>query len=413
MAELHIELIAVGDELLMGMTLDTNSHYIARQLSFTGLRLQRLIWVADRAEAIKAVLEESWKRSDIVIIMGGLGPTHDDLTRPAIADFFGDRLEVRPDLREGILERFRSRGLNPAPGWESMAEFPTNAEPIPNNRGAAPGIHFRLGSRELFAVPGVPSEMNEMIIDYILPRISDRTKGSYHFRVIKTVGIGESHLAQLIGDSDRLKPTGLAFLPSIDGGVTLRLSLYSDNLPQSDESLNQAEALVCAAVQPYIYAKEDKSLEEVIVDLMRSQGLRLGLAESCTGGMIAARIVNVSGSSEVLDRGVVAYSNLSKTDLLGISTSLIDRCGAVSQEVARAMAEGIRIRSQVEIGLSVTGVAGPSGASDAKPAGLTYIGLADETGCIVKRHLFAGNRDENRRRATLAALTMLYSRLTK
>ena len=412
MAELRIELIAVGDELLMGMTLDTNSHYIAQALASHGLRLQRLIWVADREEDIKAALDEAWSRADIVLMTGGLGPTHDDMTRPVIAAYFNDRLEIRADLRDGILKRFENRGLKPAPGWEIMAEFPTMATPIPNDRGAAPGIHYRRDNHELFAVPGVPTEMKGMIDNYIIPIIAPSQAGGYRYRVIKTVGIGESHLAVLIGDPAKLLPVGLAFLPSIDHGVTLRLSSYDNSSTNSEEALLRVEEIVSRAVQPYIYAKSDILLEAVIVELFRAKRLQMALAESCTGGMIAARIVNVPGSSEVLNRGVVSYSNQAKIDLAGVPSSVIEEFGAVSEEVARSMAQGIRQESGVDIGLSVTGIAGPGGATETKPVGLTFIGIADATGCTVTKYMFAGNRDENRRRATLAALTVLFKKLS-
>ncbi len=406
-------MIAVGDELLMGMTLDTNSHYIAQSLAEAGLRLQRLIWVSDSEEAIVAALKESWERSDVIIVTGGLGPTHDDLTRPAIAAFFKDNLVVREDLRQDILKRFESRGLKPAPGWETMAEFPTGATAIPNERGAAPGIHYSRDGRELFAVPGVPSEMKGMTQQFIIQKLSAQRTGAYQFRVIKTIGVGESHLAQLIGDPTRLLPTTLAFLPSVDNGVTLRLSIYAEAGSEEEKSLNRSEAIVCRAVQRYIYATKETSLEAVIVEILRSKGLRLALAESCTGGMITSRIVNVPGSSDVLDRGLVTYSDRSKTELLGVDTGLIVEYGAVSEDVARAMAEGVRKRAGVDIGISVTGIAGPGGASDTKPVGLTYIGLSDQSGCVVNKYLFAGNRQENRRRSTLAALTLLHGYLVK
>ncbi len=407
------EIISIGNELLQGRMDDTNATYVSRRLTELGIHVKYRSASGDGKEDITAALRVASGRADIVISTGGLGPTHDDVTRPVIAAFFGDRLEVREELRDGILQRFVDRGLNPAPGWEAMAKFPTRAKPIPNNKGAAPGIHFENGNKQLFAIPGVPAEMMGMVEEYILPRISQLTRGSYQYLIIRTIGIGESHLSRLIGDPARLLPVGLAFLPSIDQGVTLRLSLYSDSTSDMESTLSRTGAIVQEAIRPYIYATEEKSLEAVIVDLLRARNQRLGLAESSTGGMIAARIVNVSGSSDVFDRGLVTYSNEAKTELLGVSAELIEVFGAVSEEAARAMAEGVRDRSSVDFGLSVTGIAGPGGGSEMKPVGLTYIGLADSTGCEVKKHLFAGTREENRRRATLAALSILYHKLAQ
>jgi len=413
LAELKIELIAVGDELLMGLTLDTNSNFIARSLAKNGFRLAQMRWVADIGQNIHQALSEAWERSDIVLVTGGLGPTHDDLTRPVIAGFFGDRLEPRDDIRNALLRRFEKRGFTPAPGWEVMVDFPTRAIPIPNGHGAAPGIHFSQDNRELFAMPGVPGEMIGMMEDYILPILKKKSTGQYRYRVIKTVGASESQLAMLIGDPGKLLPVSLAFLPSNDNGVTLRLSLYSNTDSGESNSLITAEHLVSKAVEPYIYCKDESTIESVIIERMRKEGLQLALAESCTGGMIAARIVDVPGSSDILNRGFVTYSNEAKCELLGVSVSSIEQFGAVSAEVASAMATGARERSNVDIAISVTGIAGPGGATDTKPVGLTYIAIAGLKGVEVQRHLFAGSREENRKRATFTALSILFDYLKR
>lgn len=411
MAELAIELLAVGDELLMGMTLDTNSHSIAGSLAREGFRLKRMSWVADKAEELKAALEESWERSDIVIVTGGLGPTCDDITRPVIASFFNDTLERRADIRESIRQRYQRRGITPSSDWEIMTEFPLSADPIPNSHGAAPGIHYIREGKELFAIPGVPTEMRGMLDEFIIPKLRSLSTGNYRFRIIKTAGTGESHLAELIGDPGRIEPVGLAFLPSLDHGVTLRLSVYSEKIDSQNDPLDVAEETVVAAVKPYIYARQDQPLESVIIDILRERGFKLGLAESCTGGMIATRFVSIPGSSDVFDRGLVTYSNKAKIELLNVPVGIIDQFGAVSRETAQSMAEGLRENSGVDIALSVTGIAGPGGGSEDKPVGTTFIGIADHKGYEVKRFSFAGNRDENRRRSAHTALMMLYRRL--
>jgi nicotinamide-nucleotide amidase len=193
MAELSIRLIAVGDELLMGMTLDTNSHYIARRLAATGLRLNRLSWAADNEDDLRKQIEQAWRQADVVIVTGGLGPTTDDVTRPVIAKCFGDPLVMRDDLAADIKQRYESRGLNPAPGWESMAMFPARARPIQNSQGAAPGIYYKGDEKDLFAIPGVPMEMKAMFEEFVLPKIQRRRKGAYRYSIFRTHGIGQSN----------------------------------------------------------------------------------------------------------------------------------------------------------------------------------------------------------------------------
>jgi len=411
MAELRIILIAIGDELLMGQVLDTNSNWIARKLSDNGLRLHRLIWSADSDSDIRHNLAIARKESDAVILTGGLGPTHDDLTRPIIADFFGDRLEFRDDLAQNITKRYRSRGLNPAPGWESMAMFPTRASPIPNHYGAAVGIHYLTEDFNLFALPGVPSEMRGMIDQYVLPYLIKLRTGVYDFRVIRTTGIGESLLAAKIGDVRQLDPVQLAFLPSLESGVSLRLSLYGDESDNVEMTLNRAEKLVTTAVRQYIYTVGRESIEEVILEQMRKRGLKLAVAESCTGGMLASRLIGVSGSSAVLERGWVTYSNQSKVEQLGVRIETLERYGAVSEQTALEMASGACARAKTQVGVSITGIAGPGGGTEDKPVGLVYIGLSFDGQVEVVRHHFTGDREENRRRATLAALTLLFNRV--
>jgi len=411
MDELRIDLIAIGDELLVGHTLDTNSHWIARRLVENGLRLRRLIWSSDQESDILANLSSSWKEADVVIFTGGLGPTHDDITRPAIAGFFSDQLIYNKEIADSIRRRYLRRGIASAPGWEAMAMFPKQASPIPNEHGAAPGIHYMLDDKELYAVPGVPIEMRGMLDEYIIPRLIARRKGTFQYCLIRTTGIGESHLAALIGDPRDLEPIKLAFLPSVETGVTLRLSCFARTPEEASAALAESTNKVTAKITPYIYGMDEQPLEAAILDLMRQRKLKIAVAESCTGGMICSRFVSVPGSSDVLERGYITYSNDAKRELLGVSEETLNQHGAVSAETAREMAHGARERASVDLGLAVTGIAGPSGGSVEKPVGLVYIGISDSTGTDTVRYQFAGDREDNRRRATLAALTLIYNRI--
>lgn len=411
MAELKIELIAIGDEILLGHTLDTNSNWIATSLSENSFSLRWLSIVGDNASDLKHQFRRAWNRADVVLLTGGLGPTHDDITRPVIARFFDDELVERPDLAAKIREQFTVRGLAIPPGTESMSLFPSRGLPIPNNHGAAPGIHYSLEDRELFALPGVPVEMRGMFSEYVLPILEIKRKEYFQTLLIRTAGIGELQLSELIGDEDELAPLKLAYLPSIDQGVTLRLSLATSDPEDAVSILKRGEDHIRGCVGDYIYGTGQITLEKVILDLLQERGMKLALAESCTGGLVASRIVSIPGSSNSFERGLVTYSNRAKIELLGVDEEILERHGAVSSATARAMAEGALTRSDVDIAAAVTGIAGPTGGTPEKPVGLVYTAVADRKGCNVKRFLFTGDRNSNRRRSAQAVMVMLWQRL--
>ncbi|NQU04880.1 MAG: competence/damage-inducible protein A [Calditrichaeota bacterium] len=411
MAELKIELISIGDEILIGHTLDTNSNWIAGRLSENGLRLRWISVVGDNASDLKHQLKRAWNRADVVLVTGGLGPTHDDITRPVIARFFDDEIVTKPELVADIRERFARRGLEMPANAEIMAQFPTNANPIPNQHGAAPGIHYDFGNHNLFAMPGVPREMKGMFADYVLSFVAELGESTYRYKLIKTAGTGESHLSELIGSLSEIEPVQLAFLPSIDHGVTLRISLSADDADFVENRLDSAFEYISQRIEKYIYAEGETSLEEVLLDLLRQRGMKLAVAESCTGGLVADRIVSVAGSSDVFDRGFVTYSNDSKIEMLGVDLQIIEQFGAVSPETALAMAIGARERAGVDIAACVTGIAGPTGGTPDKPVGLVYIAVADKKGNDVQRFRFTGDRLANRSRSAFSVLVKLWERL--
>ena len=404
----------MGDELLMGATLDANSHWIARSLSQNGLRLRRISVVGDDVAQMKARIGEALRTCDVVLVTGGLGPTPDDVTRDVLVDLFSDKLAERRDLLDNIRRRFAARGMTPPPGSERMARFPREATPIPNDHGSAPGIHYTEGSNplaELFAMPGVPVEMQGMMDGYVLERLIHRAGGRHHYRLFRTAGPGESLLQHQLDEDPALEAVTLAYLPSADNGVTLRAGV-TGTAEEAAAALDAAAAVIEARIGDYIYSRDEASIEEAVVRLMLASKQRLALAESCTGGMLAARIVSVPGCSEVFERGFVTYSNRSKSELLGIPPDLIERDGAVSDAVAKAMAAGARERSGADVAVSITGIAGPAGGSEEKPVGLVYIGLADAAGTLAVKHRFTGDRESTRRRTSFAALTLLWRRLS-
>ncbi|MCF7810334.1 competence/damage-inducible protein A [bacterium] len=411
MAELKIELISIGDEILIGHTLDTNSNWIANKLASNGLRLRWLSVIGDNDSDLKHQLKRAWNRADIILLTGGLGPTHDDITRPVIAKFFEDEIVTKPEILADLRERFAKRGLEMPANAEIMAEFPKRAKAIRNNHGAAPGIQYNIGEQKLFAMPGVPREMKGMFDDFILPIITSLGDSTYKLKLIQTAGTGESHLEELIGSLSGIEPVQLAFLPSIDHGVTLRISMAANDIDLVEEKLDNALKYISQRIDRYIYAFGGISLEETLIGILRQRGMRLALAESCTGGLVADRIVSVPGSSDVFDRGFVTYSNESKIVMLGINPEIIEKHGAVSSETALAMAESAKDHAGVDIAASVTGIAGPTGGSPEKPVGLVYIAVADKNGSDVKRFRFTGDRQDNRSRSAFSVLVKLWQRL--
>ncbi len=408
---MNIELITIGDEILLGHTVDSNANWIARRLTDHGLRLRWHDTIGDNESDIKHTLNRAWNRADVVLVTGGLGPTHDDITCAVIARFFSDDLIERVDIKQQIIDRFAIRGVAPPLGFDRMAMFPANAKPLINKHGSAPGIYYDIDGRCLFAMPGVPTEMKGLFNEFVLPHITSLKKEIFKSTILRTSGIGESNLEVLIGDPAELSPVTLAYLPSIDYGVTLRLSCSGIDENQVQRHLDQAEAYVTKRVKKYIFTVGEKSFEEVILDMMRQRNLTLAVAESCTGGMVCDRLVAVPGSSDVLDRGFITYSNKAKMEQLGVDESILNDHGAVSESTARAMAEGARTSAGVGIGISVTGIAGPTGGSEDKPVGLVFVGIADKNGTDVKRYIFSGDRNSNRRRTANAVLTLLWNRL--
>ncbi len=411
MPEIKIELISVGDEILLGHTVDSNANWIERQLVNIGHQLRYHSTVGDNQSDMLEAFELACDRSQVIIVMGGLGPTHDDITRPVLAKFFDDTLEIQPAIKKVIDERYTERDITPPPGLDIMTQFPTKAVPILNDQGSAPGIHFSERGIDLFAVPGVPSEMKEMISTYILKLIREKGSGTYRYHLFRAAGIGESYLSEKIGDCHNYLPVKMAFLPSIDNGVTLRLSHSGTNPDKVETVLTNKVSRVRKKIKKYVYTEDERTLEEILYAQLHEKNLRLAVAESCTGGMICDRIVSVAGSSKIFDWGFITYSDRAKIEQLNVSEETLKSCGAVSEETAIEMARGVMEIAGTDIGLSVTGISGPTGGTLEKPLGLTYVGLCDRNSSQARKFNFIGDRNTNSRRAALAALTFLWKHI--
>ncbi len=407
-------IITIGDELLIGQVVNTNASFIARHLNSAGIEVLRVVTVGDEGADILSATRESIASADIVILTGGLGPTHDDITKDVLCELFGTRLEVNEEARAGVSAFLAKRNVPWSGASEHQILFPRGATLIPNPNGTASGILFEQRGHICIALPGVPYEMEEMITGWVVPYLASRTGGkAVLHRTLRTTGIAESRLAERIGPvSAFLGSSKLAFLPS-PGGVRLRISVVRADRESAMREIDRIERWIRSRAAEYIYGMDDDELPAVIGSLLKASGFNIAIAESCTGGLVADAITDIPGSSEYFERGIIAYSNRSKTELLGVPPALIELHGAVSGEVAAAMADGIRARSGAEIGLSTTGIAGPTGGTREKPEGSVWIGYADRDGTFALRYFFGAGRRRVKERAVSAALDLLRRKLQK
>ena len=411
---MKLEVVTIGDELLLGYTIDTNGPHLARELAGVGVEIVRRTAVGDGAEEIAAAVREALDRTGAVITTGGLGPTSDDLTKPSIAAIFGRRMRVDAEILEKLKARWKARGW---PGGfpksnEQQALIPEGARILTNNHGSAPGIWLEdERGRWVAMLPGVPREMRGMLADTLLPLVAERAGAGgetavVRSRTLRTTGIGESNLADLLGDAAR-GPEGmpLAYLPGWEG-VDLRLTARGLPPAQADEALDRGAATLRAKARKWIYGEGATDLAAVVLDECRARDLTIALGESCTGGMLGARLTAIPGSSDVVLGGVVAYANSVKVAQLGVRQETLDAHGAVSEETVLAMATGARERFGANLGIAITGIAGPGGGSAEKPVGTVWLGVAADRRMEARRINSVGDRDEFRRRATQAALAL-------
>jgi nicotinamide-nucleotide amidase len=411
----RVELITIGDELLLGFTIDTNAAHLARELAAVGVQIVRRATVGDEADAIAHAVREALDRTGAVITTGGLGPTSDDLTKASIAKLFGRAMRVDEEHLAWMRARWEKRFARPMPeANRQQAMIPEGARKLDNNHGSAPGIWLEDDAgRWVAMLPGVPREMRGMLADTLLPLIAERGGGGgvVRSRMLRTTGVAESLLADQL-DSMGGAPLGpsLAYLPSVDG-VDLRLTIKADDAATADGALDAAAARLRDRLGISIYSEQGVDLAAVVLDLCRARQLTIGVAESCTGGLLGARLTAIPGSSDVVMGGVVAYHDHVKTSVLGVDSESLARDGAVSESVVREMAAGARRVVNANVGLAITGVAGPSGGTPEKPVGTVWIAV-DLAGDVQARLLkLWGDREEIRSRAAQATLDLLRRRL--
>ena len=401
------EIITVGTEILLGDIVNTNSQYLAKELASLGIDVYYQSSVGDNENRLLKSFEDSLKRSDIVITTGGLGPTNDDITKEVACKYFGEELELHKPSWEKIESYFKKLGIEITENNKKQAYFPKNSKILENNNGTAPGVILEKDNKIIIVLPGPPREMKLMFENEAKPYLEKLTENVLVSETIRTFGIGESVLEDKIIDiiKEQSNPTIAPYVGDME--VRLRIMAKSKTESEARELLKPVIQKVEERIGQYIYGKGNTSVEEVVAKMLVEKNMTISTSESCTGGLVSASLINYPGISSVFIEGCVTYSNEAKIDRLGVKKETLEEYGAVSEETAREMAEGIAKHFGTNIGLSTTGIAGPEGGSEDKPVGLVYIGIYINGKTIVKRFIFNGDRQTVRLRATKSILNEL------
>jgi nicotinamide-nucleotide amidase len=407
---MNVELITIGDELLLGFTIDTNGAFLARKLAERGVAMVRRTSVGDTIEAIVGAVREALDRTGAVITTGGLGPTSDDLSRDAIARVFDRDMVLDETHLAWMRDRWKTRfGRDMPESNRRQAMLPVGARKLENRHGSAPGVFIEDDrGRWVAMLPGVPREMRGMTDDVLMPLLAERGVGGdrvIRSRTLRTTGVAESSLQDRLTALVLPQGVSLAYLPGVDG-VDLRLTMEAIDGATADHELGQVAVALRARVADAVYGEGDSDLAAVLLDACRGKGLRIAVAESCTGGLLGARLTAIPGSSDVFIGGVIAYANDVKVRELGVTQRALDEHGAVSEPVVRRMAVGARDKFGVDVGLSISGVAGPGGGTPEKPVGLVWISAAIGDRVESKSFQSVGDRGEVRSRAAQAVMEM-------
>lgn len=403
-------IVTIGDEILIGQIVDTNSAWLATELHQLGIGVERIVSISDTRDAIHGALEEVPEDISLVIITGGLGPTKDDITKGALAEWFDSGWRTDLQVKERVNEHFALRGI-PMPEINlGQAEVPDNCEVLSNLHGSAPGMWFEKNKTVFISMPGVPFEMKSIFSEQAVPRIQSRLqKLPIVHKTIMTQGIGESSLMEIIGDWENdLRSSGLklAYLPSV-GTVRLRITAVGENRNALQRQIDQQVGNVLPLISEFAFGFDDEKLEMSVGRLLRKNGWTVATAESCTGGYVAHMITSVAGSSAYFKGSAVTYANDAKENLLDVNPEDIDNYGAVSEPVAIQMAKGVRERFGSDFAIATTGIAGPDGGTDEKPVGTVWIGIAGLSGAYAKVYLMGNNRERNIRKSAMQGLQLL------
>lgn len=403
------EIITVGDEILIGQTVDTNSAWMGMQLSMRGIRVNRITSVSDRREEIVSALDEALGRAPLVLMTGGLGPTSDDITKDTLAEYFGSKLVTDPEVLAEITGRITKRNLEMNENNRRQALVPECCRVLANHGGTAPAMLFEKDGKLVISMPGVPSEMKLIMQEHVLPMVESMSGGmTIIHRNIMTYGTFEAKLAERLEGFEANLPESvrLAYLPA-HGVIKLRLTGSGNNGPEVRHAVEEQVRKMYEIIPDVIYGENEVTLEETVGRLLHDNKLTVSTAESCTGGKIASLITSVPGSSAWFTGSVVAYDNSVKTGVLGVKPETISRFGAVSEETAMEMAAGMLRLAKTDYAIAVTGIAGPDGGTPEKPVGTVWIALASGKGVTAERHRFADDRQINISRSAYTALNLL------
>jgi len=404
---LKAEIIAVGTELLLGQIANTNAQIISNALQEIGIDVYFHTCVGDNQERLQSVLETGLRRSDIIVLTGGLGPTKDDLTKETVAACLNLSLKLDKYSLDKIKSYFAKRGRPFTENNYKQALVPEGAIAIENKKGTAPGILLNKDGKIIIMLPGPPREMEPMLRDEVIPYLSKMNSSTIFSKVLKFYGIGESALEEKLEDliSKQTNPT-IAPLAKM-GEVTIRLTAKAENRMAAEKIIKPVEDEIIKRVGKFLYGYDDDSVEDIVARLLAKFNKTIAIAESCTGGLMAHKLTNIPGISRFFERGVVSYSNRSKEDLLNVNPDTLEKFGAVSEETAKEMAQGIRISSGTDIGVSITGVAGPDGGTPTKPVGLVYIAYSDSNICCAEKHIFIGERADIKEQSVNSAFHLV------
>jgi competence/damage-inducible protein CinA-like protein len=408
---LRAEIIAIGSELLTPHRTDTNSLWLTERLNSVGIEVQLKTVVGDDEAILEESLRDALRRSAVIISTGGLGPTEDDITRKVFARVTGRQLKLDYEVLEGIRERFASRGYQMTPNNERQALILDGGKVLPNPNGSAPGIKLDQEGKLIVLLPGPPRENQPMFDDYVMPDLERMSRGvRIARRVLKVTGLGESALDDMIAPIYKEYTNPSTTILFTDSEIEIHLTGSADTAARAEEIVEGLTDKLEEKLGYYLYSTKGESLEEIVGHRLRLKQFTIATAESCTGGLVAERITRVPGSSDYFVGSVVGYTNEVKSHLLDVPEEMIELRGAVSGEVAEAMARGVKTRTGATIGVSVTGTAGPGGGTDAVPVGTVYVGLADDVVTSNRRLVLPGDRHLIRWRASTAALEMVRRR---
>ncbi len=405
---MRAEIISVGTEILLGDIVNTNTQFLAKELAYIGIEVYRQEVIGDNEDRLLGILEEALKRSDMVITTGGLGPTKDDLTKETACKFFNMDLELHEESLKALEEYFSRMGRKIVESNYKQVYFPKEAIVLPNPNGTAPGAILEKNNKYIVILPGPPKEMKPMYLNYVKPYLIKKGDGIIESKVIRVLGIGESMAAEKLKKfiENGVNPTVAPYAKEED--VIFRITAKAES---EEEALNLIEPVknqVKEILGEDVYGEgEDTTIEKVVGDLLIKNNLKISTAESCTGGMIASRLVSISGISDVFLEGAVTYANEAKVRTLNVKEETLKKYGAVSEETAREMAEGMAKRTGSDIAVVTTGIAGPGGGTEEKPVGLVYIGLYYKGEIFVYKNVFNGNRQAVRTKATVRALDIV------